>query len=221
MDPSFWHERWRTGQIGFHQSVVHGFLERWWPTFRLAAQSRVYVPLCGKSLDMAWLAARGHRVVGTELSPIAISDFFAGQSLAPASERHPGFTVHRAGPYEIIEGNALELDAALLGPVDAVYDRAALIALPPELRVHYSKSLTRLVPAGAPLLLVAFEYPQSLKEGPPFAVLPDEVERLYGGAFDTREIERVDVIQESPKFIDAGITALYEVAYHLQRRSTP
>ena len=221
MDPSFWHERWRTGQIGFHQSVAHGLLEKWWPSLGLAANSRVYVPLCGKSLDMAWLAAQCHRVVGSELSPIAVADFFASQSLVATCTRRGAFLEHRAGPYEILEGNALELDPVLLGHVDAVYDRAALVALPSAMREHYARSLTRLVPSGTPVLLIAFEYPQALKEGPPFAVPPEEVDRLFGHAFHVRELERIDVTAASPKFVEAGVQALFEVAYHLQRRSTP
>jgi thiopurine S-methyltransferase len=220
MDPSFWHERWRTGQIGFHQAVTHHFLETWWPTVGLAAGSRVYVPLCGKSLDMAWLAARGHRVVGSELSPIAVADFFASLSLVPTTSQCGAFRVHRAGPFEILEGNALDLEPGLLGPVDAVYDRAALVALPPVMREHYARSFTRLLPAGTSALLIAFEYPQALKEGPPFAVMPDEVDLLYGGEFSVREVERMDVTAGSPKFVEAGVPAVFEVAYHLQRRST-
>jgi thiopurine S-methyltransferase len=214
----FWHERWQTGQIGFHQSAVHPLLERWWPTLGVRAGARVYVPLCGKSLDMAWLAQRGHRVVGSELSPIAVRDFFDGQGLEPARTTGGSFVRHTAGPFEILEGDALALTPELLGPVDAIYDRAALVALPPAIRADYATSLAGLATPGVPALLVAFEYPQEMKGGPPFSVEPEEIERLFGAAFGIETLECVDILAQNPKFAEIGIPALHEVAYRLTRR---
>jgi thiopurine S-methyltransferase len=217
MHHDFWHERWRTGQIGFHQSAVHPFLARWWPELPVTSSARVYVPLCGKSLDMVWLAERGHRVVGSELSPIAIRDFFAARDLAPVRTTVGEFQCHAAGPYEILEGDALALTPEVLGPVGAAYDRAALVALPPELRVPYAAALARVLPSGASALLIAFEYPQEMKGGPPFSVEAAEVQRLFEPAFAVQQVERLDVLAESPKFAEIGIPALYETAFLLGR----
>jgi len=217
MHYEFWHERWRTGQIGFHQSAVHPFLTRWWPQLGLPSDARVYVPLCGKSLDMVWLAERGHVVVGSELSPIAVQDFFAERGLAPARTRVGDFVRHAAGPYEILEGDALALTPDVLGPVEAVYDRAALVALPPEMRELYAHCLARLLPSGARGLLIAFEYPQELKGGPPFSVETREIIRSFEPAFELRRVERLDVLAENPKFAEIGIPALYETAFLLER----
>ena len=217
MHQDFWHERWQTGQIGFHQATVHPLLERWWPALGVAAGTRVYVPLCGKSLDMAWLAERGHRVVGSELSPIAIRDFFAGQGLEPARTTGGRFTRNAAGPYELLEGDALGLAPEILGAIDAAYDRAALVALPPEMRVAYAASMARLVPPGVAMLLIAFEYPQEMKGGPPFSVEEAEVRTAFGPAFAVEVLERVDVLAQNPKFAEFGIPALHEVAYRLTR----
>lgn len=228
MDPEFWHERWRTRQVGFHQSAPHPFLERWWPSLGVPAGGRVYVPLCGKSLDMVWLAVRGHRVVGSELSALAIEEFFGerhgnGQpaqspSAEPTVEVRGPFQVHRRGPYELWQGDALQITPALLGGVSAAYDRAALVALPPSMREDYALNFAQLMPAGSRSLLIAFEYAQHVKAGPPFSVEPDEVQRLYGGQFQVEELERIDIIDESPKFAAAGLDALHEVAYSLTRR---
>jgi thiopurine S-methyltransferase len=218
VDPSFWHERWHTGQIGFHQTSVHPFLERWWPSLAVPSHARVYVPLCGKSLDMVWLAVRGHRVVGSELSGLAVREFFGECGATAESAPHGPFLKHASGAFEILEGDALALTPDVLGHVDAVYDRAALVALPPVMRQQYAASFARLVPSGGRVLLVAFEYPQHLKAGPPFSVEPHEVESLYGRDFEVRELERVDLIDESPKFREAGIDALHEVAYALHRK---
>jgi len=217
MHHDFWHERWQTGQVGFHQSAVHPFLERWWLRLGVPAGTSVYVPLCGKSLDMAWLAARGHRVVGSELSAIAIRDFFAERGLEPESGVQDGFRRHAAGPFELLEGDALELVPAILGPVGAAYDRAALVALPPDLRSRYAASLARLLPAGARVLLVAFEYPQEMKGGPPFSVEAAEVRALFEPAFAVEEVERLDILAASPKFAELGIPALHETAFVMTR----
>jgi thiopurine S-methyltransferase len=217
MHHEFWHERWQTGQIGFHQSAVHPFLERWWPRLGVPSGTSVYVPLCGKSLDMAWLAARGHRVVGSELSAIAIRDFFAERGLEPESGVQAGFRRHAAGPYDLLEGDALGLTPAILGPVGAAYDRAALVALPPDLRSRYAASLARLLPAGARVLLVAFEYAQEMKGGPPFSVEAAEVRALFEPAFAVDEVERLDILAASPKFAELGIPALHETAFVMTR----
>jgi thiopurine S-methyltransferase len=213
----FWHERWQTGQIGFHQSAVHPFLARWWPTLGVRANARVYVPLCGKSLDMVWLAGRGHTVIGSELSPIAIRDFFAGQGLAPAHSQQHGFIRHTSGPYTILEGDALALSTGVTGPIEAIYDRAALVALPPEMRTAYAASLARLTPPGVHALLVAFEYPQQMKGGPPFSVEAREIRELFEPAFTVQEVQRLDILAESPKFSEIGSPALFETAVVLGR----
>jgi thiopurine S-methyltransferase len=218
MHHEFWHERWATRQIGFHQSAVHPFLERWWPRLAVPHAARVYVPLCGKSLDMAWLAGRGHPVAGSELSAVAIGEFFAERGLVPEVTPCDGFRRHAAGPYVLFEGDALALTPDMLGAVQAVYDRAALVALPPSMRRDYAASLARLLPAGGRVLLIAFEYPQELKGGPPFSVDAAEIRKLFEPAFRVEEVERKDVLAESPKFAEVGIPALYETAFVLERK---
>ena len=217
MHHDFWHERWLTGQTGFHQSAVHPLLERWWPSLDVPAGARVYVPLCGKSLDMAWLADRGYRVVGSELSPIAIRKFFAAAGLAEHHATAGDFIRHTAGAFEILEGDALALTPQVTGPLGAFYDRAALVALPSGMREQYFATLAALLPQGAGGLLASFEYPQEMKGGPPFSVETAEIARLCNGLFSLRELERVDVLAASPKFAELGIPALHEIAYALQR----
>ena len=218
MDHNFWIERWNKQEIGFHQGDFDPALEKYWSRLNVPAGARVFVPLCGKSLDMVWLAVRSHAVVGTELSEVAVEDFFGEQQVPVDVRPHGPFRRHAAGAFELLQGDAFELTPDLLGPVQAGYDRAALVALPPELRVRYARQFAELLPAGSKTLLVGFEYPQHRKPGPPFSVEPDEIQRLYGEAFDVRELERVDILGSSPKFIDAGVDSLYEVAYSLTRR---
>ena len=170
MDADFWHQRWNDGQIGFHQQRATPLLEKHWGALDLPSGGTVFVPLAGKSLDMDWLAARGHHVIGIELSQLAVQQFFAERNLLPTiSTSHVG-QHYTSGPIELICGDAFALDAATLADCAAVYDRAALIALPPAMRQRYANELYARLPSGCRGLLITLEYPQHEKDGPPFSV---------------------------------------------------
>jgi thiopurine S-methyltransferase len=180
MDASFWHERWTTKSIGFHEGKPNSYLARF--ASRLDGHARVLVPLCGKSEDLAFLAGHGHTVVGVELVEDAVRQFVDEHCLTPAREVRGEHVVYNAGSVTIVAGDVLTTTTELLGGFDAVYDRAALVALPPDVRRQYVAHLRAMAPPAARVLLVAFEYDQSKKAGPPFAVMPDEVAALYAGA---------------------------------------
>ncbi|WP_449431736.1 thiopurine S-methyltransferase [Pseudomonas putida] len=214
MEPAFWQKRWADNQIGFHQAQVNPYLQAHWPT--LAPASRVLVPLCGKSLDMAWLAGQGYRVLGVELSRRAVEDFFAEHGLQAQVSQQGAFEVWRSAQVEIWCGDFFALRAEDLADCVALYDRAALIALPAQMRTAYLQLLTRLLPAGCQGLLVTLEYDQALVEGPPFSVA--EVEVRQGLAdWQVQELQVCQVLEESPKFIQAGATSLLERVYRLRR----
>ncbi len=179
MDHDFWDKKWESDQIGFHEAETHPMLPRHWDGFRLAAGSRVFVPVCGKSNDLVWLRARGHEVVGVELSDIAVTAFFEENGIeADRSDRGP-FIAYRAPGYALFCGDYFDLTREVLGGVDVVYDRAALIALSPEQRGQYVAHLTGLLDPGTPILLVAVRFEPELISPPPFLVEDDEVETLY------------------------------------------
>jgi thiopurine S-methyltransferase len=218
MDPAFWHERWREGRIGFHQSEVTPMLEQHWPALALAQDCRVFVPLAGKSLDMLWLRAQGHRVLGVELSMLAVEQFFAENGLNASKHESRLGTHFLADGIELVCGDAFALDAETLADCHAVFDRAALIALPPELRVRYARELHARLPHGCRGLLVAMEYPQQQKAGPPFSVEEAEVRALYGRDWSVSLLERRDIRASGGGFVAEGVTSLHNVAYRLQRR---
>jgi thiopurine S-methyltransferase len=176
-----WIGRWRDGRIGFHEGRPNALLER--HAERLAGCRRVLVPLCGKAEDMTWLAARGHQIVGVELAEAAVQAFFAEHQLSPSITGVGGpHIAYEAGPITILVGDFFALTPELLGPIDALYDRGALIALPPELRPSYGALLRTLLPTGAPALVITCEYDQTAMTGPPFAVFEPELRTLYPGA---------------------------------------
>lgn len=218
MHPDFWHARWHEGRIGFHQDRPTPLMLKHWPSLGLAPGSRVFVPLCGKSLDMAWLASQGHRVLGVELSPLAVEAFFAEHGLQPHVHESRYGRHYVAGNVEIICGDAFGLDASALGDCEAVLDRAALIALPPELRRRYVRELQTHLPAGCRGLLVTLDYPQHEKQGPPFAVDDEEVHALFDPDWRVLCLQRDDILDAQPSFRDEGVTSLHTAAYRLDRR---
>jgi thiopurine S-methyltransferase len=218
MDAQFWQQRWHDGQIGFHQERVTPLLQQHWDEVGVVAGGQVFVPLAGKSLDLLWLAAHGHRVLGVELSQLAVEQFFAEHGLAPTL-RASEYGIHYvAGEIELICGDAFVLDAAALADCTGVYDRAALIALPPQLRERYAAELYPHLPTGCSGLLITLEYPQQEKDGPPFSVPGDEVRALFDRDWVIGELARHDILAEQPRFVAEGVTSLQTVAYRLQRR---
>ena len=218
MDPDFWHARWQEGRIGFHQERPTPLMLEHWPTLGLAPGMKVFVPLCGKSNDMAWLASQGLRVLGVELSSRAVEAFFDEHGLQPGVQATRYGTHYAAGGIEIICGDAFGLDAGVLGDCDAVFDRAAIIALPRALRERYVQELYARLPARCRGLLITLEYPQHEKDGPPFSVDADEVRELYARDWDVRMLDRRDILAEQPGFVAEGVTSLHTAAYRLDRR---
>jgi thiopurine S-methyltransferase len=192
MDASFWHERWRTNEIPFHERAVNPLLLKHFPALALAKGSRVFVPLCGKSLDIGWLLSCGHDVVGAELSEIAVRQLFAELGMEPSIAELGNVRHYSGKQIDIFAGDIFDVSREMLGPVDAVYDRAALVALPEDMRPRYVAHLKEIT-ADAPQLLICYEYDQALMAGPPFSVGGGEVHRLYGGSYRLTLLESADV----------------------------
>ncbi|MCY1427475.1 Thiopurine S-methyltransferase [compost metagenome] len=217
MQPEFWHKRWASNQIGFHQGQVNPFLQRHWPSLAVAPGAQVLVPLCGKSLDMVWLASQGLRVFGVELSQRAVEDFFQEQQLEPQISQHGAFERYKHEAIEIWCGDIFALSADDLAGCTGLYDRAALIALPPEMRKRYCEHLTGLLPIHSKGLLITLDYDQAAMAGPPFAVSDDEVQALLAKDWQVATLESRDVLSEGGKFLEAGVTRLDERVYRLER----
>ena len=219
MDAGFWHQRWQNAEIGFHQPRPLPLLCKHWPTLGVAPGARVFVPLCGKSLDMVWLAEQGHDVLGVELSPLAVAAFFAERGQVPEvfESRYGTHSVaHWQGRrIELICGDAFALDAEALRDCGAFYDRAALIALPPALRERYVAWLGDALPVHSRGLLITLEYEQREMAGPPFSVDEDEVRRGFAPRREVTLLERRDLLDDEPGFAARGLRALHTAVYRL------
>ena len=182
MEANFWHERWANNEIGWHERDFHPFLTAHFRQLALPSHARVFVPLCGKTRDIAWLLQQGCKVVGSELSEMAVQQLFAELGVQPAVATLPAGKRYSAPELDVFVGDIFALTPLQLGQVDAVYDRAALVALPPAMRRRYASHLLALT-GTAPQLLVCFEYDQNRMPGPPHAVPAAEVWAHYGRDF--------------------------------------
>ena len=189
MEPNYWHQRWDRGEIGFHASEVNPALVQRLDQLNLESGSRILVPLCGKTHDIGWLLAQDLDVVGVELSPIAVSELFENLGVEPEIDDSGPLRRFSAPNLEIWNGDFFDLTPEALGLVDAVYDRAALVALPESMRQRYAAHLIALTHA-APQLLLTYEYDQAQMAGPPFSVPEAEVHRLYDGAYRLTLLDR-------------------------------
>jgi thiopurine S-methyltransferase len=219
MQPEFWHKRWASNQIGFHLPQVNPYLQRYWPSLILEARAQVLVPLCGKSLDLAWLAGQGVQVLGVELSEKAVEVFFSKHQLEPQISQRGPFKVYSAESIELWCGDFFALTAEDVAACAGLYDRAALIALPTEMRERYARHLTQILPKECQGLLITLDYNQSEIDGPPFSVPEAEVQRLLSADWQLEILEASDVLAVSGKFVQAGATRLDERVYRLRRRT--
>jgi thiopurine S-methyltransferase len=192
MEASFWHQKWEKGDIGFHKSETNPLLVDHFEKLDLAEGGRVFLPLCGKTRDFAWLLACGYRVVGVELSELAIQELFADLSIEPKISRVGELAFYRANDIDIAVGDIFAVSAEMVGHVDAIYDRAALVALPTHMRDNYTSHLMKITNA-APQLLICYEYNQQLINGPPFSITAEEVKRHYAATYQLQPIESKDV----------------------------
>lgn len=217
MQPDFWLNRWRAAQIGFHQAAVDRHLKAYWPLLKLPLDSPVFVPLCGKSLDLMWLRERGHLVTGVELSPVALESFLMEHGIPARRRVLADFDVFEAEGLKLYRGDFFKLTPTQLGNTSAVYDRAALISWTPEARQSYVKQLTSLTSPGTQTLLIAVEYPPEQMQGPPFPLTRDTIEELYLGHHSIEELARHEILELEPRLKARGLTELREVCYRMTR----
>ncbi|MEE8389129.1 MAG: thiopurine S-methyltransferase [Acidiferrobacterales bacterium] len=218
MDHDFWRDKWQNKSIGFHQTEVNHYLQKYIDELALASADTVFVPLCGKSLDMWWLHKQGFNVIGIEISEIAASSFFTEAGKQACNIKHGDFVSWKYADVEILCGDFFDLNADVLGKVDAVFDRAALIALPLEMRAKYIDQLGHLLLSGTRGLLVTLEYPQDEMTGPPFSVTEQEVDKLYARNFQLDLIEDHNAFEENSRFRERGLTVLREKIYRFHKR---
>lgn len=214
-DPEFWHNKWATNEIGFHLEDVNPLLIQFWKHTSAMRSDKVLVPLCGKSEDLIWLASKHDDVRGVDLSNIAVRAFFAEHFYTPL------VTTNVSGQHELYQFDELsivvgDIFTAPLEMVDLVYDRAALVALPMEMRNDYAKRIQSLLNVGGKILLINLDYEQSEMAGPPFSVPEEEIKILYSDCIVTK-LQRKEAGENHPKRAEKGMSRFAEEVYLLEK----
>ena len=193
MQPNFWQNRWETNDIiGFHEKEANASLVKHFKELSLKKGRRVFIPLCGKTRDIAWLLSNGYRVAGAELIEIAIEQLFAELGVKPKISKLGPTKHYSAKDIDIFVGDIFNLTKETLGPIDAIYDRAAIVALPEDMRKRYTKHLMEITNQ-APQLLLSFDYDQKQMEGPPFSVSNEEIRRHYDRSYQLTLLATTDI----------------------------
>ena len=208
MEQQFWQEKWEANETGFHQDTTHPLLEKYYPKLDLEKGTRVYVPLCGKSIDMIYLMRQGCKVIGLELSEVAVQSFFIENDIEVSIASAGEYKHFQSSDIQIWCGDFFSMPGEIMGGFSTVYDRASLIALPPEMRLQYVDKMKQLSSRGIEILLIALEYEHGLVNPPPFTVVQDEVENLYGSWCD------IELLEKAPATVKGK--PCYELVYRLR-----
>ncbi|MEJ2620517.1 MAG: thiopurine S-methyltransferase [Candidatus Thiodiazotropha sp.] len=216
-----WLQRWEDNNIGWHHVEFNQHLLNYWHTLYLPTGSLVLAPLCGKSRDMFWLAEQGYRIRGVELSRLAVSQFFEEHNLQPDTQKLDCFERWSQGPFELLCGDIFDLAQQDHSDIDAVYDRASLIALNPQQRQQFAQLITELLPAHAKILLVTLEYPQDEMNGPPYSVTEAEVRTLFEEYYIINRLHSLDLLKNSDRYQQHGVSEMVEKIYLLKPTGEP
>lgn len=209
-DRDGWLARWREGRIQFHVDKVNPILKRYVDHLLPEGASRVFVPLCGKSVDLSWLAEQDHEVVGVELAEKAVEELFERLRRHPVITTHGTFQSWRSDGLEVFVGDIFELDATVTGKFDGIWDRAALVALRSLDRDRYASHLRKFLRPSGHILLCTIAYDEFKMEGPPFSVSGDEVHRHFRHILPVSKLEKNIITDLSPCFTENGLDRVLE-----------
>lgn len=222
MEHDFWHEAWaKSDQPGWQQKSVNPYLKKHWALTGAVSGEAVFVPLCGRSKDMLWLREQGHHVIGIDLSIAAIDEFCKQQSIDAVCERDGELTVFRAPGWTLYAGDFLKLKPGQLTRISRVYDRAALIALPPPMRKSYAAHMRSILPGGSEIFLITIAYDQMQMKGPPFSVPADEVIDHYQDWYEVDLLESVEGPEQLGNLAQRGLQTVTDACFVLRPKVAP
>jgi thiopurine S-methyltransferase len=199
--------------------------------------ARIFVPLCGKTVDMAYLASKQNvEVIGLDGIRLPLEEFATEHpslQIVPLPASNSGDKYERLAGKNIsfLKGDYFDLDeTAAGGRFDAVWDRASIIAIEPHLREQYVETMSRVIKPGGTLLVSTLERRTGSEEGrnsgPPFSVPEAEVRRLYEGqnwVESVTLVEETDQFAKSPadaeRFSSSGVTSMYNLVFVIKTKA--
>jgi thiopurine S-methyltransferase len=218
MDKTYWLNRWEAGDIHFNQPTPHRFLTKHFKTLDLQPQEQVFVPLCGKSIDMTWLMQQKQRVIGVEISPIAIADFLKENNMDTIQRAEGPFQLYQNASCTLYNGDLFHLSSKHLAEIKAVYDRGCLTAFPPQtLRNQYIDWIKATIPLHCKILLVVLQHGATNIQSPPFSTSFEEVNLCFNSHFSVTQLEKEFITEIPPHWAEKGLHDVYECAYLLQK----
>lgn len=203
MEAPFWIQSWEKGgfHTSFHRKDIHPYVLEHLSPAELQGKT-VLVPLCGKSLDMLYLSSYAEKVIGIELVEQAILEFLEENQL---SYTHPAPEIYQIGNITLLCRDFMTLTLDDIGRIDWVYDRAALVALPDEMRPQYLQTIDRLTDVHTKSLLITLEY-FPLLESAPFSIPPKMVERYYRTSHFISHVQK-------PLLMEHGMVRRWKLQY--------
>lgn len=215
-----WHDFWsKSGNPGFHENRVNRYLEEFLPEFDLDPGDTVFVPLCGKAVDMLWLAQQGFNVIGVELSEVAVKSFFAEPGLQYTVDEEEHFKVYSCANIRLYQGNFIHLTGSHVAACRLVYDRAAIVAIEKANRPLYVEHMMNILPPSTAMMVVCLQYDQAAMQGPPFSVPLEEVAELYQQHYEVDMLVQLEKIEEEPRWRERGLQSFVESAIKLNPKS--
>ena len=210
-----WHSHWNKTSPGFHEGRVNAYLQEYLPLFKLQPGDTIFMPLCGKAVDILWLSEQGFKVVGVELSRVAVESFFEESGLGFTQREIGKLTLYESPNIALYQGDFMHLEPHMLSTCKLVYDRAPIIAIESFNRAAYKKKMLELVPVATPMLMVTLTYDQNQMTGPPFSVPVDEITKLYKAEYQVKILRSCEQIDERPRWKERGLKSLIESAMQL------
>lgn len=218
MEADFWHSRWQEGRIGFHQAEYNRHLQTFAETMPRPGAGRVLVPLSGKTKDLTYLRDLGHEVIAVEIVETAGAAYFHEAAIPFSRRVDGGYPILEGGGVQVHVADIFDVEPETVGPIDWVFDRAALVALPPPMRERYVPHVMTFLAAGGESLLLTFAYEQAQMSGPPFSVSDEEVHHRYSPFGEVDRLVHADILDASPRFKQAGLTELSESVWRITKR---
>ena len=214
-----WFDRWKDNRIGFHQNEISPYLLKY--AHKLNKNNTVFVPLCGKSLDMLYLSDNFANVIGVELVKDACDAFVKENNLKATIKEKECFVDYKITNknkenIELLCGDIFDIKPKHIKQSIDIFDRASLVALDKEDRAKYAILMIELMSVGSKMLLVSLEYKQSERNAPPYSVDEQEIQELYANSCKIEMLERVDIKPTSDRYSD--LSYMYASAYLITKQ---
>ncbi len=218
MQHEFWRNAWAKDKQGWHQATANIHLQKYWEQFvNDMTSEKVFVPMCGQSIDMLWLNDNGHSVVGVELDQGSIERFFDKHQISHSRTSLGSLLTFGSDRLAIHTGDFFELTTSHLYGAQLVYDRASLIALPKHMRQDYANKLRQLLIEKSKILLITITYDEKEMSGPPFSVSDEEVFQLFENGFEVKKIASSSDPGLLGGLVKRGLSALTESVFFLEK----